>query len=268
MANWSNPTLTTTYQSFLDTLKDRDVDLAVAFSPSFSTATNIPTGTVRWNPTNAYWEVRSSTGTWGPLVAKYLIDVDKLDGQDGSYYLAWGNITGRPSTFTPSAHTHDDRYYTETESDARFGNNLAVSGNTIQIRTPGNTVLNSITVPYATAAGNASTVGGFSVGQNLLTTNNVTFNALTLAANLTVNGNAIQLGDSGDTLPTINFWDNTAATYRAIRWSASANDWQFEDSAGTMRRIYHESHPQTWAEIPDKPSTFTPSTHSHDFGTM
>ncbi|MFQ7727669.1 MAG: hypothetical protein ACLRI7_15130 [Ruthenibacterium lactatiformans] len=26
-----------------------------------------------------------------------------------------GMVTGKPGTFTPSTHTHDDRYYTETE---------------------------------------------------------------------------------------------------------------------------------------------------------
>jgi hypothetical protein len=35
------------------------------------------------------------------------LDADLLDGQQGSYYLAWGNLTGVPSTFTPSAHTLD-----------------------------------------------------------------------------------------------------------------------------------------------------------------
>lgn len=33
----------------------------------------------------------------------------------------WGDITGKPTTFTPSAHTHDDRYYTETEVDTKLG---------------------------------------------------------------------------------------------------------------------------------------------------
>ena len=28
---------------------------------------------------------------------------------------AWSEITGKPSTFSPSSHTHDDRYYTESE---------------------------------------------------------------------------------------------------------------------------------------------------------
>ncbi len=29
--------------------------------------------------------------------------------------VAWGNVTGKPSTFPATTHTHDDRYYSETE---------------------------------------------------------------------------------------------------------------------------------------------------------
>ena len=28
---------------------------------------------------------------------------------------AWSTITGKPSSFTPASHTHDDRYFTESE---------------------------------------------------------------------------------------------------------------------------------------------------------
>jgi hypothetical protein len=35
-----------------------------------------------------------------------LLDADKLDGQEGSYYLAWANFSGKPATFPPSAHMH------------------------------------------------------------------------------------------------------------------------------------------------------------------
>jgi len=97
------------------------------------------------------------------------LDADLLDGQQGSYYLAWGNLTGVPSTFTPSAHTldshsnvtitsnssgeilkwngsawvnntlaeagiaaashtHDDRYYTETEIGNFFSGTTAITG--------------------------------------------------------------------------------------------------------------------------------------------
>lgn len=187
MADWSTPVLTSTYVSVLDAFKNRDIDAAVQFSPTFSTATNLPTGTIRWNPTNGYWEVRAAGGTWSALQAKYNIDVDLLDGQHGAYYLAWGNLTGVPSTFTPSAHTHDDRYYTETESDARFANKIVTSGNTIKLQTFGNVDLSTVTVPYAT---NAGTVGGFSVDQNLLTTSNATFAGVTTTS-LTLGATAI-----------------------------------------------------------------------------
>lgn len=179
MADWSTPALSSTYVSVLDTFKNRDVDAAVQFSPTYTTPTNLPTGTIRWNPTNGYWEIRDAGGLWGPLQSKYMIDVDKLDGQSGAYYLAWANLTGVPATFAPSAHTHDDRYFTETESDARFANKLVTSGNTIKLQTFGNVDLATVTVPFAT---NAGTVGGYSVGQNLLTTSSVTFAGLTLGA--------------------------------------------------------------------------------------
>ena len=32
----------------------------------------------------------------------------------------WSNITNKPATFTPSAHNHDDRYYTENEVDTKL----------------------------------------------------------------------------------------------------------------------------------------------------
>lgn len=31
--------------------------------------------------------------------------------------VAWGNVSGKPSTFPPTSHTHDERYYTEAETN-------------------------------------------------------------------------------------------------------------------------------------------------------
>lgn len=42
--------------------------------------------------------------------------------------LAWSKLTGVPSTFTPSAHTHDDRYYTETEIANFFSGASVITG--------------------------------------------------------------------------------------------------------------------------------------------
>lgn len=34
--------------------------------------------------------------------------------------VAWGNVSGKPSTYAPSSHTHDDRYYTESEINTKL----------------------------------------------------------------------------------------------------------------------------------------------------
>lgn len=34
--------------------------------------------------------------------------------------VAWGNVTGKPSSFTPSSHNHDDRYFTESEINSKI----------------------------------------------------------------------------------------------------------------------------------------------------
>lgn len=34
--------------------------------------------------------------------------------------VSWNNVSEKPSTYTPSSHTHDDRYYTESEIDTKL----------------------------------------------------------------------------------------------------------------------------------------------------
>ena len=44
-----------------------------------------------------------------------------IDGKAASGHThTFDSITGKPSTYTPSAHTHDDRYYTEGEVDSKL----------------------------------------------------------------------------------------------------------------------------------------------------
>lgn len=40
--------------------------------------------------------------------------------------VAWGNVTGKPSTFPAASHTHDDRYYTETEIDTMMSQKVHI----------------------------------------------------------------------------------------------------------------------------------------------
>ena len=60
----------------------------------------------RIGPSNYQWKINAVDTVWtsGNDGASSGLDADLLDGQQGSYYLAWGNLTGVPSTFTPSAH--------------------------------------------------------------------------------------------------------------------------------------------------------------------
>jgi len=61
------------------------------------------------------------TGTSG-LVDTYTITF--TDGSTTTFNVTngsndWDDITNKPETFPPSSHTHDDRYYTETEVEAK-----------------------------------------------------------------------------------------------------------------------------------------------------
>lgn len=57
-----------------------------------------------------------------------VIDDTKLSSEAGyTIYTAgsatsvpWSGVTGKPNTFAPSAHTHDDRYYTESEINSKL----------------------------------------------------------------------------------------------------------------------------------------------------
>ena len=90
----------------LDTLNE--LAAALGDDPNFATTVSGQIGT-KWTQDNAKIANWDTAYLWGNHASVgYLTTV------------GWNDVTGKPSTFTPSAHNHDDRYYTETESDARF----------------------------------------------------------------------------------------------------------------------------------------------------
>lgn len=68
MANWANPTLTSTYVDFLAEVKARDEDLAKMFDGQ--TVSNLPSGAIRWSSANNRFE-KWSGSAWGALSATY-----------------------------------------------------------------------------------------------------------------------------------------------------------------------------------------------------
>lgn len=97
MADWSLPTLTSTYTNFLTQLTTRDTDLALQFDGT--TTTNIPTGAIRWNSSINRWQKWSGTA-WGELATTYALTALSTTGA-----AAIGGtlaVTGT-STFTGNA---------------------------------------------------------------------------------------------------------------------------------------------------------------------
>lgn len=63
-------------------------------------------------------------------------DVGNVAYASSAGAVAWGNISGKPSTYAPSSHTHDDRYYTESEMNTKLNAKAASDVITISSTKP------------------------------------------------------------------------------------------------------------------------------------
>ena len=54
------------------------------------------------------------------VMLKTVYDADGDGVVDKAAAVPWDGVTGKPGTFAPSTHTHDDRYYTETEMNTKL----------------------------------------------------------------------------------------------------------------------------------------------------
>lgn len=146
--------------------------------------------------------------------------------------LGWNDITGKPSSFTPSSHTHDDRYFTETEATNKFSPK------------EGSASLSKLASTITLGAGDAATIlqNGSTYQQKIEISDNAT------------SGDAVfgfyQSGDSGknfNKLMTINDDGNVVANKFTGALAGNAS------SASSV----------PWSGVSGKPSTFPPSTHKH-----
>lgn len=65
----------------------------------------------------------------------YVVDENKLSSSDGyepytadsATSVPWSGVTGKPNSYTPSVHNHDDRYYSESEIDTKLNDKVDLS---------------------------------------------------------------------------------------------------------------------------------------------
>lgn len=74
MADWLLPTNSSLYTDYTSQNDARMDDLAVGLDPAVTTATNVPTNTVRWSGASSRWQKYNGTA-WADLAATYQISI-------------------------------------------------------------------------------------------------------------------------------------------------------------------------------------------------
>jgi len=124
MANHTLPAITSTYANYTAELNAR-IDDAVKFNSStLTTATNLPTDSVRWNPTNLYWERNTGTAgspVWAALATSYSININGTVG-------ATTTSTGAFTTLSASSTVSGNGFSTYLASPPAIGGNVAAAG--------------------------------------------------------------------------------------------------------------------------------------------
>ena len=102
MADHAKPILTDNYTNVLSQIRGRFEDQAKGFDPANTTATNVVTGTIRWNSAENKFQKWSGT-TWGDLTTNYVLSSVTLSTgtPNGVAYLNGSKVltTGSALTF-------------------------------------------------------------------------------------------------------------------------------------------------------------------------
>ena len=199
--------------------------------------------------------------------------------------VAWGNVTGKPSTFTPSSHTHDDRYYTESEVDSKLSGKANSSHNhTIsQITDIANASVKSAT--SATTAASAQSVEWNNVKNKPSTytpsTHNHDNSTITSvdASKITTGTIDIARLPQGALERCVIVADDTAR-FKLTTASVQKGDTVKVTGTGKMYFVIDDTKLSSedgytvytagsatsapWSGITGKPATYPPSSHNHD----
>lgn len=110
MADHSKPTITSLYSNFVTEMDARYDDLAVGLDPAATTATNVPTNSIRWNSASNKWQKYNGT-VWNDLSALYAINVS-------------GSAGSLSTTSWRVVQTSNELRFTDTAGNAKLTLNL------------------------------------------------------------------------------------------------------------------------------------------------
>ena len=161
--------------------------------------------------------------------------------------LAWGNITGKPTTFTPSAHDHNGTYYTETEVDSLLAGKAAAS-HTHDDRYYTETEIDAMLAGLP--------VSGHNHDDRYYTETEMD-SLLSSKASSTHNHDSDYAGIS-------HAHDWGSITGKPATFTPTSHSHAWADITGKPTTFAPTAHGHAWGEITGKPSTFTPSAHNHD----
>lgn len=80
-------------------------------------------------------------------------NADTVDGKHASDLQNYNNLTNKPSTFPPTDHTHDNRYYTESEIDSKLSGKAASNHNHSGVYEPAFTKKTAFNKDFGNASG-------------------------------------------------------------------------------------------------------------------
>ena len=205
-----------------------------------------------------------ASGTWGISISGNAASASSV---------AWGNVSGKPSSYTPASHTHSyiplsGGTITGTIKGSRGGSWVSARDNVLLYNT------SSSKDAYNPVVAQKTPSGVWTIG-NLASNENLYFCYVSDSGYSAGNNSATQvvLPVASGTIITSASIGSQSVSYASSAGSVAWTNVSGRPSSLPASDVYSWAKASTkpsysWSEIGSKPSTFTPSSHDHNRTTL